>query len=199
VKHEAVDANLLISCNADALDQAFLVAKRTQSTHEPAIPLLALPDIVGAGAADEEARLLEYVLDAFDRHWPKVSSDLIQAHQTVRILPGIETTAAARSKQRLSPQAKVGLDVKMRISVLYVQPAALPCDLLDLCNTSGAGLIVPAAHRSTGKGPRRVQRRGGALGVEVVRKHGMRLSRKLGGEAGPEGIDCRLSRLQLAH
>jgi hypothetical protein len=62
VKHEAVNADLLIPCYAHILNKVFLVAQGTERRHEPTIAVVALSYIVRGGALDEKLRVLENVL-----------------------------------------------------------------------------------------------------------------------------------------
>lgn len=69
MEHEAVHADLLVALDADPLNQAFLVAYGGKGGHEPAVAVIALSDVVGGRAFDEETRFIEDVL-----RWAKTVS-----------------------------------------------------------------------------------------------------------------------------
>jgi hypothetical protein len=62
VKHKAVDTDLFVPCHAHALYELLLVADGRERGHEPAVAVVALPNVIGGRAFDEELRFLENIL-----------------------------------------------------------------------------------------------------------------------------------------
>lgn len=76
VEDEAIDTDLLVARDTNVLDQSRLVSQCAQRRHEPAIPVVTLPHVVGRGAFDEKLRCVEDVFDSLDRLWLQGSATI---------------------------------------------------------------------------------------------------------------------------
>lgn len=63
MEHKAIDAYLLITMNADFVDQVLFVPKGTERRHEPAIAITTLTYITRSGTFLIEVRIIEYELE----------------------------------------------------------------------------------------------------------------------------------------
>jgi hypothetical protein len=62
VENKPINTNLLVSCNADVLNQIFHITQRAKCRHEPAIPLFSLTDVIRGSTFNEELGALKDVL-----------------------------------------------------------------------------------------------------------------------------------------
>jgi hypothetical protein len=77
VKDKPVDTHILIMSNTELLDQASLFTKRAQSSHEPAVSVAPLSNIIGSRAVDVEARLVKDVTNTLNTLRRKVYTGLV--------------------------------------------------------------------------------------------------------------------------
>jgi hypothetical protein len=206
VEHKAVHAYLLIACHTHSLYQAFFVAKRTKSRHEPAVAVIPLSDVVCSCTFDEELRILEYILniasasprllqygdrsyapnlDSFHRLRLKVLSNLVESANAVLWCSGA-----------LSPSLEIGLNVKVWIAILLIDPPALLYNLADFGLAGFDGMFVGCDGVFAGDGAF-----GGmsccSLRIEVIGKDGEDLARMFCGELVPELLNGSLGSLLL--
>lgn len=107
--------------HAQLLNQPLLVTQRTQRRHEPTIPISPLPHVISRRALNVKLRLVKYLHDAFGAPRPKVLSRVVEGLKIGERLQAITTT-----------ELQVGLEVKVRIPVPFVDSAALLDNLFDL-------------------------------------------------------------------
>ena len=62
MKDKAINANLLVPCNTNLVDETLLVSKCTKSGHEPAVPVTTLAYITSCGTVDVKLGVFEDIL-----------------------------------------------------------------------------------------------------------------------------------------
>ncbi|KAI6767800.1 hypothetical protein HG530_005809 [Fusarium avenaceum] len=77
VKDKAVDTHILIMSNTELLDQASLFTERAQSSHEPAVSVTSLSNIIGSCAVNVEARLVKDVTNTLYTLRRKIHTGLV--------------------------------------------------------------------------------------------------------------------------
>ena len=125
--------------DAQPLDQALLVAQRTERSHEPAVAIPALPHVIRRRAVNVQLRVVKDVHHALGAPRLEVVAGLLDAFD-VHAPQGLQTVAAA--------ELEVGLEIKARVAVLPVDAAALAHNLVDFGAALGGGIVVRGLGRT---------------------------------------------------
>lgn len=130
IKHKPIDANILIMRNTKAFNQARLLTKRAQSSHEPAITIPALSNIIRSRAINVKARLFKDIANALHTLWAEIFTRLV----VLNIGERVQTVVAV--------ELEINFNVKVRITILLVDTTALLDDLFDFGAASCCGVFV---------------------------------------------------------
>lgn len=119
-ENKPINANILVMSYAQPLNQAFLVAQRTQRRHEPAVSIPPLSHVVSRRAFDVKLRLVENLHDTLGAARSEILAGVVEGLKVGERFQAVSTT-----------ELQIGLEVKMRIPVFFVDTAAFLDNLLD--------------------------------------------------------------------
>ena len=130
VENKTVDANILVVCNTKLLNQSRLLTKSAKSSHEPAITISSLPNIIRSRAIDVKTRLFKDITNALHALRTEIFTRLV----VLNIRERVQTVVAV--------ELEINFNVKVRITILLVDSTALFDDLFDFGAACCCGVFV---------------------------------------------------------
>lgn len=116
--------------NTKPFNHTWLLTQGTKSSNKPTISVAALSDIIGSRTVNVEARFVEDITDTLDT----LGSKVLTRNKFISV--GERTEAVI-----LTP-FEIQLDVKVRITVLFVNATTLLDDLFDFGTACCRGVFV---------------------------------------------------------
>lgn len=116
--------------NTKSFNQARLLTKRTQSSHEPTITVSSLSNIIRSRAINVKARLFKDITNALHALRTEIFTRLV----VLNVRERVQTVVAV--------ELEVNFNVKVRITILLVDATALLDDLFDFGAACCCGVFV---------------------------------------------------------
>lgn len=161
MENKTIDTNIRIMRNTKFLNEPLLVTQSTQRRHKPTIAISSLSHIISSGTVDVEFWLVKNI------HHPLRA---LRFELASRGLVVLDVDVVERLQTVADVELEIGFDVEVRVSVLFVDPAAFFDDFGDFGAAHSRCVVVGSLGccwwALLGVSP------GDSVGVGVLRDHG---------------------------